>query len=132
MDGLSPQQRKSLSPSLVSPSKFGDIKIKIHELEYFKNKKSTGRDEDNLDMVGITRLSFIKYCVKLYKDNVEPMLKKLNRNVANRKMISPESVAKRRANIVMNKETLEKAFKDDVGGNNFLSKLDVLRKRHGV
>lgn len=84
-------------------------------------------------MVGVTKLTFIKYCVKLFKDNVEPMLKKLNRNAAGpRKNISPDAIGKRRANLVMNKETLEKALSPGGDGDHFLTKLDVLRKRHGI
>lgn len=30
-------------------------------------------------MLNITKMSFIRYCVDLYKKNVQPMLMKLNR-----------------------------------------------------
>jgi hypothetical protein len=95
----------------MSGGKFGDIRIVNHfdELEYFKKKASTQKSDT--DMVNVTKLSFIKYCVKLYKDKVEPMLKKLNRNYLGDALSKQKNVVlppgrNRRANIIMNKEIL--------------------------
>jgi hypothetical protein len=141
-DGLSPQQRKSMSPA-GGLSKFGGIKIRNHleELEFFKKKASTQGDKGE-DMVHITKMTFIKYCVDLYKKNVQPMLMKLNRKtdqsgspIQGKKPMggSPQGRA-RRGNVLLNKDAL-KDLKGEGGSgdpNNFLSKLDVLRKRHGI
>jgi len=94
-------------------------------------------------MVHITKMSFIRYCVDLYKKNVQPMLMKLNRKTDEsgspiqwKKPIgggSPQGRA-RRGNVLIDKDAL-KDLKGEGGSgdpNNFLSKVDVLRKRHGI
>ena len=124
-------------------SKFGGIKIRNHleELEFFKKKASTQGDKGE-DMVHITKMTFIKYCVDLYKKNVQPMLMKLNRKTdqsgspiqGNKPMGGSPQGRARRGNVLLNKDAL-KDLKGEGGSgdpNNFLSKLDVLRKRHGI
>lgn len=121
-DGLSPQQRKSLSPA-GGLSKFGGIKIRNHldELDFFKKKASTkGDNEEN--MVHVTKMTFIKYCVDLYKKNVQPMLMKLNRKTADQggSPIRGGNLAMvgraRRGNVLINKDAL-KDLKGEGGGS---------------
>jgi hypothetical protein len=64
-------------------------------------------------------MTFIKYCVQLYKDNVAPMLSKLKRggNNSPKKSIAVNALAlqgrARRGNVLLNKGALEGALKDD-------------------
>jgi hypothetical protein len=122
-DGLSPQQRKSMSPA-GGLSKFGGVKIRNHldELDFFKKKASTQGDKEE-NMLYITKMTFIKYCVDLYKKNVQPMLMKLNRKTG--ETASPIPIRggnlamvgrARRGNVLLNKDAL-KDLKGEGGGS---------------
>lgn len=93
-------------------------------------------------MVHITKMTFINYCVDLYRRNVQPMLAKLKRRTSGDIQWktpmggSPQGGA-RRGKVLLNKDAVKDLkIKGKEGGkgdpNNFLSKIDVLRQRHGV
>ncbi len=83
----------------------------LEELEFFKKKASTQGDKGD-NMANITKMTFIKYCVDLYKRNVQPMLMKLNRKTGdltgspNRGNLAMVGRA-RRGNVLLDKDGLK-------------------------
>lgn len=73
-------------------------------------------------MVHVTKMTFIKYCVDLYKKNVQPMLMKLNRKTVDQggSPIRGGNLAMvgraRRGNVLLNKDAL-KDLKGEGGGS---------------
>lgn len=77
---MSEQEKLDGKPKTVSPIKdFGIKLIVFKKTEKVDDDKSIYTYEQQ---VQDTRMAFIKYCVQLYKVNVEPMIKKLKRSDA--------------------------------------------------
>ena len=75
-------------------------------------------------MIYITKMTFIKYCVDLYKKNVQPMLMKLNRKTGQTDLaaspirgVNLAMVGRaRRGNALLNKDAI-KDLKGEGGGS---------------